>query len=173
MPGQQRARRDQAMATQPGWQQAGQPSQDCPVGPVKPGTGDLAAQDRYLMTEHHDLGVLRRLAAAQQEQPAKDLGHGEIQKSDRHRPRSCLITGGWPNRRSQTLLRVLGQHKYSQNARDGNLWPPAATTESHTRRAIPHGVAWCLRPIRVHAQRLQAFSIGRCSQIILFCGCQQ
>ena len=26
----------------------GQPGQDRPVGPVKPGTGDLAAQDRYL-----------------------------------------------------------------------------------------------------------------------------
>jgi hypothetical protein len=48
MPGQHRARRDQAMAAQPGWQQAGQPGQDRPVGPVKPGTGNLAAQDRYL-----------------------------------------------------------------------------------------------------------------------------
>ncbi|HEX3966042.1 MAG TPA: hypothetical protein VHZ03_56930, partial [Trebonia sp.] len=58
--GQQRARRDQATAAQAGWQQAGQCGQDRPVGPVRPGTGDLATQDRYLMTEHHDLGVLRR-----------------------------------------------------------------------------------------------------------------
>jgi hypothetical protein len=41
---------------------------------------------------HHDLGVLRCMAAAQQEQPAKDAGHDEIQESDRHRPRSCLTT---------------------------------------------------------------------------------
>jgi hypothetical protein len=45
------------------------------------------------MAENHDLGVLGRPAAAQQEQPAKDAGHDEIQKSDRHSPRSCLTTG--------------------------------------------------------------------------------
>jgi len=72
------------MAAQAGWQQAGQCGQDRPVGPVRPGTGDLATQDRYLMTEHHDLGVLRRLAAAEQVQPAKDLDDGEVQKSNRH-----------------------------------------------------------------------------------------
>jgi hypothetical protein len=69
------------MSAQTGWQHAGQRGQDRPLGPVRPGTGDLAAQDRDLMTEHHDLVVLRRLAAAQQVQPAKDPDDGEIQKS--------------------------------------------------------------------------------------------
>src|ERR1022692_3706651 len=72
VPGEQRTWRDQAVAAQPGWQQPGQRSQDRPVGPVEPGPGDLAAQDRDLMAEDQDLGVLRRLTAAQQEQPAKD-----------------------------------------------------------------------------------------------------
>jgi hypothetical protein len=56
------------------------------VCPVRPWPGDLAAQDRYRTTENHDLGVLRRLAVAQQEQPAKDPDDGAIQKSDRYRP---------------------------------------------------------------------------------------
>ncbi len=44
------------------------------------------------MTQHHDLGVLRRLAAAQYVQPAKGPDDDEVQKSDRHSPRSCLAT---------------------------------------------------------------------------------
>ncbi len=112
MPGQQRAWRDQAVAAPAGWQQAGQRGQDRPVGPVWPGTGDLATQDRYLMTEHHDLGVLRRLAAAQQVQPAKDLDDGEVQKSNRHRPRSCLIAVSRPNSRSQPPRGVLEQYTH-------------------------------------------------------------
>jgi hypothetical protein len=74
------------MAAQSGGQQAGQRGQDGPAGPVRPRPGDLAAQDRDFMAQHHDLGVLRRLAAAGQEQPAKDPDDGEIQKSDRHKP---------------------------------------------------------------------------------------
>jgi hypothetical protein len=57
------------------------------------------AQDGDFMAEHHDLGVLRRLAAAQQEQPAKDAGHDEIQEPDRHSPRSWLTTVSETNRR--------------------------------------------------------------------------
>src|ERR1039458_6358394 len=62
------------------------------------------------MAQHHDLGVLRRLAAAQQKQPAKDPDQGEVQKSKRHRPRSFLITVGGPTRRSQMLLGVLERY---------------------------------------------------------------
>jgi hypothetical protein len=63
---------------------AGQRGQDGPVGPVEPGTGDLAAQDRDLMAQHHDLGILRRLPAAEQLQPAESPDDGEVQKSDQH-----------------------------------------------------------------------------------------
>ena len=48
------------------------------------------------MAEDQDLGILRRLAAAEQLQPAKDLGDGEVQESDRHRPRSCPIKVSGP-----------------------------------------------------------------------------
>jgi hypothetical protein len=48
------------------WQQPGQRRQDRPVGPVELRPGDLTAQHRDLVPEHHDLGVPGRLAAAQQ-----------------------------------------------------------------------------------------------------------
>ena len=34
-------------------------------------------------------------------QPAKDAGHDEVQKSNRHSPRSCVITVSGPNRSSR------------------------------------------------------------------------
>jgi hypothetical protein len=86
MPSQQRARRDQAMMAQPGRQQPGQCGQDRTVGPVKPGPGNLAAQDRDLMAEDHDLSILRRLATAQQVQPAKDPDHDQVQEAKGHEP---------------------------------------------------------------------------------------
>jgi hypothetical protein len=95
---QQRSWRDQAVAAQRGGQQPGQRGQDGPGGPVEPGTGDLGAQDRDLMAQHHDLGVLRGLPAAEQLQPAKDPDDGEVQESDRHIPRSCLMTVSGANR---------------------------------------------------------------------------
>jgi len=49
-------------------------------------------------------------AAAQEEQPAKDANEGEVQKSDRHSPRSCLITVSGPNRRSQPPCGVLERY---------------------------------------------------------------
>ena len=111
VPGQQRARRDHAMAPQPGGQQPGQCGQDRPAGPAEPGPGDLTAQDREFMAQDQDLGVLRRLAAAEQLQPAKDPDNGEVQEPDRHSPRSCFIAVSRPNCRSQPLRRVLEQSR--------------------------------------------------------------
>jgi hypothetical protein len=79
VPGQQRARSDEPVGTQHGWQQPGQRCQDRPVGPVRLRAGDLSPQHRDLMTEHHDLRILRRLAAAQQHQPAKDPDHDQVE----------------------------------------------------------------------------------------------
>jgi len=57
---------------QHGWQVPGQRGQDCPVGPVWLWPGHLTPEHRDLLTGHQDLGVLGRLAAAQQDQPAED-----------------------------------------------------------------------------------------------------
>ena len=64
VPGQQRSRRDEPVGAQHGWQLPGQRRQDGAVGPVGPGPGHLTAEHHDLMTEHHDLGILGRLAAA-------------------------------------------------------------------------------------------------------------
>ena len=66
VPGQQRARRDQPMGAQRGRHVPGQRGQDRPVGPVRLRAGDPTPEHRDLMTEHQDLGVLGRLAAAEQ-----------------------------------------------------------------------------------------------------------
>src|SRR5450755_357662 len=63
------------------------------------------------------LGVLRHLAAAQQEQPAEDAGHEEIQESDRHSPRSCLTTVSETNRRSRPPHRVLERDRVLKRLR--------------------------------------------------------
>ena len=65
VPGQQRAGRDKPAGAQHGWQQPGQRRQDRPVGPVRPGPGDLTPEHRNLMTENHDLRILGGLATAQ------------------------------------------------------------------------------------------------------------
>jgi len=113
VPGQQRPRRDEPMGTQHGWQQPSQRRQDRPVGPVRPGPGDLTAEHRDLMTEHHDLRILGRLAATQQHQPAEDPDHDQVEQAKGHRPRSCRNQLIQPNRSSQYLRRVLKRYRFS------------------------------------------------------------
>jgi hypothetical protein len=110
VPGQQRARRDEPVGAQHGRQQPGQRCQDRPVGPVRLGRGDLAPEQRDLMTEDHDLRILGRLAAAQQHQPAEDLDHEQVEQAEGHKPRSCRNRFIRPSRRSQYLWRVLNRY---------------------------------------------------------------
>jgi hypothetical protein len=60
------------VGAQHGWQLPGERRQDRPVGPVRLGPGDLTPEHCDLMTQDHDLRVLGRLAAVEQDQPAKD-----------------------------------------------------------------------------------------------------
>jgi hypothetical protein len=71
----------------------------------------LTPEYRDLMTEHNDLRVLRRLAAAQQDQPAENPNHDQIQQTDRHEPRSCRNPPTLPNRSSQAMRRVLERYR--------------------------------------------------------------
>ena len=56
----------------------------------------LAAQDQDLVAEHQDFGVLGRLAAAQQDQPAEDPDHDQVEQPDTHEWRSCRNRRIWP-----------------------------------------------------------------------------
>jgi hypothetical protein len=54
---------------------------------------------------------LRCLAAAQQDQPAKDPHHDQVQQTDRHKPRSCRNPPAPPNRSSPGIRRVLERYR--------------------------------------------------------------
>jgi len=110
VPSQQRPWRNQPAAPQRGGQQPGHGRQDRAVGPVQVRPGHLAAEHHHLMSQHHDPRVLGRLAAPQQDQPAKDPDHDQVQETDRHEPRSCLNLPTAPNRSSETLHRVLKRY---------------------------------------------------------------
>jgi hypothetical protein len=49
---------------------------------------DLTAEHRDLMTEHHDLGLLRSLAATQQHKPAEDPDREQVEQPKSHDWRS-------------------------------------------------------------------------------------
>jgi hypothetical protein len=74
------------LADQFGWKQPGQRRQGCPVGPVRLRPCDLTPEHRDLMTEHHDLRVLGRLAPAGQHQPAKDPDRNQVEQTKSHEP---------------------------------------------------------------------------------------
>lgn len=65
------------MSPRPRRQESRQRGQDRSIGPVGLGLDDLTPQ-------HHDLGILDRLASAQEYQPAEHKDHDQIQEMDRH-----------------------------------------------------------------------------------------
>jgi hypothetical protein len=46
--------------------------------------GDLSAQHRDLMAQHEDLGVLGRLPAGQEREPADELTEDQVEQPQRH-----------------------------------------------------------------------------------------
>lgn len=84
MPAQQRLRRHESMAPALRGQQPGQRREHGAVRPAGAGPGDLSAQDRDLVSQNEDLGVLGRLLAGQQREPADELAEDEVEQSERH-----------------------------------------------------------------------------------------
>jgi hypothetical protein len=58
-----------------------------PVSPLRFRAGDLAAQDRDLVPQHQDLGVLRGAAAREEHYPAEQLDHEQIDEAEEHERR--------------------------------------------------------------------------------------
>jgi hypothetical protein len=97
MPTQQRARRDQpGRPLRPG-QQPGQGGEYHPVDPVQLRPGMLLPQDRDLLTQHQQLGVLRRRRARQQHQPASQADEHQVEHPNRHKP--AMLRAVWPTPR--------------------------------------------------------------------------
>src|SRR5690348_7461220 len=110
VPGQPGSRRDEPTGTQQTGPQPGYRCQDRAVGPVRLRPGNLAPEHHHFVTEHDDLRVLGRLATAQQYQPHEDLGHDQVQQTDRHKPRSCRNSLNLPNHSSRALRRDLERY---------------------------------------------------------------
>jgi hypothetical protein len=64
------------------------------------------------MSQHHDLGVLGRLAPAQQHQSAEYPDHEDVKEMERHENRSCPYRRIRSIRRSSTLRRLLKRYRH-------------------------------------------------------------
>jgi hypothetical protein len=84
MPGQEGARGHDSVHPEAGWQQLGQGGDHGAVSPIRPRAGSLAAQDGDLMTQYQDLRVLRSVAPGEEDQPAEQSDHEQVDKSEEH-----------------------------------------------------------------------------------------
>jgi hypothetical protein len=55
-----------------------------PVRPVRLRAGDLAVEDRNLMTQYQDLHVFGGVAAGEQGQPAERPDHEQVEEAEEH-----------------------------------------------------------------------------------------
>jgi hypothetical protein len=69
-------------------QQPGQDDEHGAVSPVRSRPRDLPTQDRDLMAQHQDLGVLDAVTARQQRQPAEHPDHEQIGEANEHERRA-------------------------------------------------------------------------------------
>ena len=88
VPGQQRGRGDEPVAAQRGGRSRARADRRARSDQWA-GWAELAAKHHDLVAQDQDLRVLGRLSAAQQDQPAEDPGHDQVQQTGRHEPRSC------------------------------------------------------------------------------------
>jgi hypothetical protein len=88
MPAQQRLRRHEPMASALLGEQPGQRREYGAVWPGGGWPGDLSAQHRHFVSEDEELGVLGRLPAGQQCEPAGELAEDQVEQSQRHGWRS-------------------------------------------------------------------------------------
>jgi hypothetical protein len=87
VPGEQGAGRHDPVQPQVPGQKPRQGGDHCPVSPVRLRAGDLAAQDRYLVPQHQDLHVFRRVATDKHYQQGEQTGHSEVDEADEHERR--------------------------------------------------------------------------------------
>lgn len=88
MPAQQRRRRHESTPPTPSREQPGQRREHRTVRPEGAWPSDLSAQDHDLVSQHENLGVLGRLLAGQQREPAEEPAENEVEESEHHDWRS-------------------------------------------------------------------------------------
>jgi hypothetical protein len=142
MPAQQGLRCHEPMVSTLGGEQSGQRREHGAVWPGGAWAGDLTAQDRDLMSEYEDFGVLGRLLAGQQREPAEELAEDDVEESQRHDWRSsrtsspCCEAVGQPSRRRSRHPQDQPVHRRSHGTTVG-LEVLALTNTSSSGRAGP------------------------------------
>jgi hypothetical protein len=101
MPGQHRRRGHQPQRLQLLGQQPDQRGEDGTVRPGQAGLRILSPQDRHLMAQDEDLGVLGGGGSCEQYQPAQHPAEDQIQQAKRHNASSspnpsCYVAGQTP-----------------------------------------------------------------------------
>jgi hypothetical protein len=119
MPGQQRARRDNAMLAQVPREHLGQGGQHRPVRPGRPWSADLPTQHGDLVTQHQQLRRLGGIASGEERQPAEHPNHDRVQQTHSHAPDHAPARS---NSSSQPVCRVLARYKPDST-------PPGFTTQ--------------------------------------------
>jgi hypothetical protein len=66
------------------WEEAGQRREDGPVWPAGAWSAELSAQDRDLVAQDEDLGVVGCLRSGQQSEPADELAQAQVEESEPH-----------------------------------------------------------------------------------------
>ena len=92
------------------WQQAGQRREDGPVWPTAAWPAALAAQDRDLVAQDEDLGVLGCLFSGQQSKPADELVEDQVEESERHGRRSSRFATAQVKLQVNAMDQVFGTY---------------------------------------------------------------
>jgi hypothetical protein len=96
-----------------GGKQPGQRRQDGAVCPGRAWPSDLTAQDHDLVSEYEELGVLGRLAAAEQGEPTDDLAEAQVEQSQRlHGWRSSRTSATGAKQQVNAADEILGTHRF-------------------------------------------------------------
>ena len=132
MPAQQRVGGDESVVSVLLWEQ---PCQGCEDGPVWPGgarSGDVAAQHCDLVAQDEQLGVLGRLPASEQREPAKELAHDQVEELECHGWRSSPTSSAAAESHVNVMDEVSGTHTSR-----GHAWSTAALTPFGLRSGRP------------------------------------
>ncbi len=95
-----------------GGERSGQRRQDGAVWSRQAWPGDLTAQDRDLVPSYEEFGVLGRLAAGQQREPADELAEDQVEQSQRfHGWRSSPTSATGAKPQVNATQEILGTHR--------------------------------------------------------------
>ena len=125
VPGQEGGRCDEAMAAQLSGQDSGQGGQERPVGPGWAGWAELAAEHRDLVPKRQRLGDQGAPSAAEQREPRKYPGQGQVEQAYDH---GMILAGPAGGRTCRSGLGIEVMARYT--AGSGGLGGPVAGDES-------------------------------------------